>query len=161
MDTTPNPPVDARLKWVTAASHLLDNQFRLPGTKFRFGLDPLMGLVPIVGDLGSFAISGALVMTMARHGASRHVILRMLFNIFLDAIIGIIPVIGWIFDFTYKANQRNVELLQHHYQEGKYQGKGTGFVIAALLGFLVIFAAMIYGIWKLAEYLWFWSASAW
>lgn len=154
-------PIDERLKWVESLSRLLDNQFKVPGTKFRFGLDPILGLLPVVGDLSSFAMSGVLVMTMARHGASRYLVFRMLFNIFLDAVIGAIPIIGWVFDFTYKANQRNMDLLRRHYQEGKYQGKGTGFVIGVLVVFLLLFALLIYGVWKLAEFLWEWGSSAW
>ncbi|MFC6997245.1 DUF4112 domain-containing protein [Rufibacter roseus] len=161
MNNRPSPPIDERLKWVDSVSRLLDNQFRLPGTKFRFGLDPIIGLIPVVGDLGSFAMSGVLVMTMAKHGASRYLVLRMLFNIFLDAVIGAIPIIGWIFDFTYKANQRNMNLLRRHYQEGKYQGKGTGFMVGVLVAFLLLFALLIYVVWKLVELLWGWASSMW
>ncbi|RNI29942.1 DUF4112 domain-containing protein [Rufibacter immobilis] len=160
-NTSPVSSLDERLKWVDSFSKLLDNQFLLPGTKFRFGLDPILGLLPVVGDMTSFAMSGVLVMTMAKHGASRALVIRMLFNIFLDAVIGSIPVVGWLFDFGYKANQRNVELLRKHYQEGKYQGKGTGFVLAVLVGFLVLFGLLLYGLWKLANFLWYWASSAW
>ncbi|KAA3439740.1 DUF4112 domain-containing protein [Rufibacter hautae] len=159
--TPPVTPVDERLKWVESISRLLDNQFVLPGTKFRFGLDPIMGLLPVVGDLSSFAMSGVLVMTMAKHGASRALVVRMLFNIFLDAVIGSIPIVGWLFDFGYKANQKNVNLLRRHYQEGKYQGKGTGFIIGVLIAFLILFGLLLWGLWKVAEYLWLWASSAW
>ncbi|WP_207435199.1 DUF4112 domain-containing protein [Sabulibacter ruber] len=159
--TPPVTPVDERLRWVDSFSRLLDNQFKLPGTKFRFGLDPILGLLPVVGDMTSFAMSGVLVMTMAKHGASRYLVVRMLFNIFLDAVIGSIPVVGWLFDFGYKANQRNVELLRRHYQEGKYQGKGTGFIIAVLIAFVVLFGLLLYGLWKLAQFIWYWAYSAW
>jgi hypothetical protein len=161
METTPNAPIDDRLKWVESFSRLLDNQFVLPGTKFRFGLDPIMGLLPVVGDMAGFAMSGVLVMTMAKHGASRGLVVRMLLNIVLDAIIGSIPIVGWLFDFGYKANQRNVELLRRHYQEGRYQGKGTGFIILILVVFAALFGLLLYGLWKLAEYLWLWASSVW
>ncbi|WP_192821998.1 DUF4112 domain-containing protein [Rufibacter sp. LB8] len=161
MNTSPEIPLDDRLRWVQSVSKLLDNQFTFPGTNFKFGLDPIIGLLPVVGGMSTMAMSGVLVMTMARHGASRYLIMRMLFNVVLDTVIGMIPVLGWIFDFTYKANQRNVELLRRHYQHGQYQGKGTGFLMAVLLGFLVLFGLIFYGIWKASEYIWTYFSSMW
>lgn len=124
---------DARLRWVEHVARLMDSQFRLPGTQFRFGLDPLLGLLPVVGELGTFAISAALIVTMMRHGASRKVVLLMVLNVLIDTIIGSIPLIGNVFDFAYKSNERNVRLLRRHYQEGRYQGSGTGLIVLVIL----------------------------
>ncbi|RAK70367.1 DUF4112 domain-containing protein [Hymenobacter edaphi] len=132
---------DARLRWVDHVAQLMDSQFRLPGTNFRFGLDPLLGLIPVVGELGTFAVSAALVLTMVRHGASRKVVVLMVLNILLDTVVGSIPVIGNLFDFAYKSNERNVRLLRRHYGEARYQGSGNGLillVVLALLGILVL-----------------------
>ncbi|PRY13849.1 uncharacterized protein DUF4112 [Pontibacter ummariensis] len=74
-------PYSESMKWVNHMVHLMDNQFRLPGTNFRFGLDPLLGLLPVAGDLASFAMSATIVMTMARHGASSKLVVLMLLNI--------------------------------------------------------------------------------
>lgn len=137
-----------KLKWIERVAYLLDEQFRFPGTKFRFGLDPIMNLVPFLGDLSGFMLSAVLVLTMARNGASGQLLARMSFNILLDATIGAIPVLGQIFDFYYKANKRNVELLKEHYTEGKHQGSGKGFVMIILLVFLLIIGGIIYLIWK-------------
>lgn len=115
---------DNRLHWVERISHLLDSQFRVPGTTWRFGLDPIMGLLPVVGGIPSLAVSAALIMTMMRHGASGHLVVRMVLNVLLDTLVGAIPVVGNIFDFAYKANDRNVRMLRAHYAEGKYQGSG-------------------------------------
>ncbi|QHL87583.1 DUF4112 domain-containing protein [Nibribacter ruber] len=162
MQTPPPPqmPLDDRLKWVESMARLLDNQFKVPGTNFRFGVDPVLNFIPVVGSLSSFAMSGVMVMTMARHGASGALVVRMLFNILLDAVVGAIPVLGWIFDFGFKANQRNVELLRHHYIHGKYQGRGTGFVVGVLLVFLVLFGLVLYGIWQLVAFGWDWVSTA-
>lgn len=143
----------ARLRWVESMTKIMDNQFRLPGTNFRFGLDPILGLVPVAGDLASFAISAGLVMTMARHGVSRKVVILMALNILLDATIGSIPILGQIFDFAFKANQRNVNLLRRHYVEGKYQGTGTGILVAILIVTLLIILLLGYALWKLVAYL--------
>ncbi|TRX60505.1 DUF4112 domain-containing protein [Fulvivirga sp. M361] len=103
------------IRAVEALSRLLDTKFKFPGTDFRFGLDPIISLVPVIGDVISYAISGLLIVTMYRHGASGKVVRRMVFNATLDAVIGSIPLIGTIFDFYFKANQRNVQLLKEHY----------------------------------------------
>lgn len=138
--------------------HLLDNQFRLPGTSFRFGLDPLLGLLPVVGDMASFAMSAALVVTMARHGASGKLVTLMLLNSALDALLGSIPVVGNIFDFFFKANERNVRLLRRHYDEGKYQGSGKGILVGVLIGVAVLFVLLLWALWELAELVFSWLA---
>lgn len=142
-----------KLKWVETVSRLMDSQFRLPGTSLRFGLDPLLGIFPAIGQIPTFGISIALIITMAKHGASRNLVIRMVFNIILDLLIGSIPIIGTIFDVTYKANDRNVRLLQRHYQEGKYQGSGSGFLLTVLVITLVLFGLILYGIWKFSAFI--------
>ena len=145
---------DERLKWVEALSRLMDSQFRLPGTNFKFGLDPVLGFIPLAGTLSTYAVSGLLVLTMARHGASRKLIIMMFGNILLDAIIGSIPILGNLFDFVYKANDRNVRLLRRHYQEGKYTGSGSGIIAILILSLLALLALIFYGIWELSQFLW-------
>ncbi|MGH1434806.1 MAG: DUF4112 domain-containing protein [Lewinella sp.] len=132
------------LKWLDTATQLLDNRFRIPGTDVRFGFDFLIGLIPGVGDVVSLGISGMLVTVMARKGASGMVIVKMLWNIFLDAIIGTVPVIGDLFDLSYRANRRNLELLKEHYEEGEHQGSATFVVIMVLLFVIGIFISAIY-----------------
>ncbi len=130
-----------RLKWVERVARLMDDQFRIPGTSFRFGLDPIVNFIPFLGDISGFLVSAVLVLTIARHGASGKVLILMVLNILIDAIIGAIPLIGWIFDFGYKANTRNINLLKKHYVEGKYKGSGRGIVfliIIVVLGFLIV-----------------------
>lgn len=143
---------NSKIKWVEFVSHLMDDQFRVPGTNFRFGLDPIMNLIPVVGDLSGFAVSAALVATMARHGASGRVLTLMVLNIILDATIGAIPVVGQIFDFTYKANTRNIRLLRAHYVEGKHKGSGKGVIAALLIILLIVFILLSFVTWKLIEW---------
>src|SRR5678816_3369584 len=90
----------------------LDGLFRIPGTNWRFGLDALIGLVPNVGDtLTSFA-SLYILLAGARYGVPKITLLRMAFNIGLDYFVGSIPVVGDAFDFVWKANQQNMELIR-------------------------------------------------
>jgi len=106
--------VPNELKWIERISVLLDSKFRVPGTKIKFGLDPIIGLVPYFGEVVSFGISGLLVLSMIRHGASGKVIVKMLGNLAVDAIAGIVPGLGDLFDVYYKANRRNYKLLEQH-----------------------------------------------
>lgn len=146
-------PVDARLRWVESISTFLDNQFKVPGTNFRFGLDPILSFIPFGGSAASFAISAGLVLTMVKYGVSRKVLILMMGNLLLDAMVGSIPVLGNIFDFFFKANQRNVNLLKSHYQEGKYTGSGTGVLVAVALVLLLLLGLVIYGTWALISWL--------
>lgn len=150
----PTTVPDERLKWVEAMARLLDSQFRLPGTNFKFGLDPLLGFIPLAGTVSTFALSGLLVFTMARYGASRKVMIMMFGNIILDALIGSVPIVGDLFDFVFKANDRNVRLLRRHYQEDKHTGSGTGLLIGAAVFLLALLVLIFYGVWQLGEYLW-------
>ena len=152
---------DERLRWVVSVARLMDSQFTLPGTRFRFGLDPILGLLPVVGDLTSMAVSGALLLTMMRHGASGSVVVRMALNILLDTIIGAIPILGNIFDFAYKANERNVRLLRAHYAEGKYQGSGKGLIVLVLVVMLIVFGLITWGLWAAVAWLWQYGGQNW
>ena len=144
-----------KIEWVERLSYLLDEQFRLPGTDFRFGLDPILNLIPVAGSASGFLISTALLLSMAKHGASRKVAIIMTINVILDFLIGGIPVIGQIFDFFYKANKRNIRLLKEHYYEGKHQGSGKGIIVTIIIILIVLFVLFIYLIWNLFE--WFFS----
>ena len=144
---------NSKIKWVEWVSHLMDEQFRVPGTKFRFGLDPILNLIPVVGDLSGFAVSAALVATMAKHGASGKVLTLMILNIILDATVGAIPILGQIFDFTYKANSRNIRLLRSHYSEGKHKGSGKGVITLILMVLIILFILLTFITWKLLEWI--------
>ncbi|WP_226163366.1 DUF4112 domain-containing protein [Hymenobacter terricola] len=145
---------DERLRWVARVARLMDSQFQLPGTRFRFGLDPLLGLLPIVGDLSTTVVSVALLLTMLRHGASGAVVVRMALNIFIDTVVGGIPILGNVFDFAYKSNERNVALLRRHYAEGRHQGSGRGLVVLLLLGFGIVFSLVAWGSVVLLSWVW-------
>ncbi|PRY48895.1 uncharacterized protein DUF4112 [Arcticibacter pallidicorallinus] len=133
-----------RLIWVERLARLLDNQFRIPGTKFRFGLDPILNLVPVLGDMSGFLLSTAMFATILKHGISPKLAILMALNIIVDTVIGAIPLIGNIFDFYYKSNVRNMRLLREHYEEGRHQGSGWGLIAVILLVFFAVVAAILY-----------------
>lgn len=141
------------LGWVEHIASLMDSKFKVPGTKRSFGLDPILGLIPFVGDAISALISGGLIMYMVRFGVSRKVIYLMLVNTALDATIGSIPVLGWVFDFYFKANTRNIRLLKEHYQEGKHTGSGTGVLITVAIVTLLLIILLVWGLVALINWL--------
>lgn len=143
-----------RLKWVERISGLMDDQFKLPGSNFRFGLDPIINLIPFVGDVSGFLVGAALVLVMARNGVSRKVVILMVLNICIDALIGGIPLIGNVFDFYYKSNSRNIKLLKEHYEEGKHQGRGTGVLLAVFIVLFLLFLGFLWLIYLVAAWVW-------
>jgi len=96
---------------------VLDSRFRIPGTSIRFGLDPIVSFVPVIGDAAGGLMAAYVVHQAARHGAPRSLILRMMMNVGLDFTIGAVPVAGTVFDVLFKASKRNVKLLRRHLEE--------------------------------------------
>ena len=90
----------------------LDGMFRIPGIGWRFGLDALVGLVPNVGDFATSLVSFYILIAGVRYGVPKITLVRMALNIGLDYVFGAMPVVGDIFDFFWKSNQRNVELIR-------------------------------------------------
>jgi len=90
---------------------LLDNSITIPFINYRIGLEAIIGLIPVVGDIAGMLISSYIVTQAMRLGISRAVVARMVGNILLEGVIGAIPLIGDLFDATFKANLRNVRLL--------------------------------------------------
>lgn len=142
-----------KMEWVSRLSYLMDKQFRFPGTNFRFGLDPVLNLIPIAGDMTGLLISGGLLLAMVRKGASNKVVVLMTLNILLDATIGAIPVIGQIFDFFFKANSRNIKLMREHYFENKHQGSGKAIIVWTVIILVIVIISAIYGLWHLGAWL--------
>ena len=116
--TSAGVDTERALRRLEALGSLLDSRFRLPGG-FRFGLDPLIGLVPVAGDGISAVIALYIVLEAWRLGASRGTLARMLLNVGLDAAVGVVPVVGDIADFVFKSNRRNLDLLRRHLGRGK------------------------------------------
>lgn len=105
---------DARLDRMRAAARLLDSRFRIPGTNIRFGLDAIVGLVPGVGDFAGAIASAYFIYEAARLGAPGPVLARMVTNVGVEALVGAVPILGDLFDVAFKANNRNMRLLETH-----------------------------------------------
>src|SRR5688572_4182600 len=116
----------------------LDGLFRIPGTGWRFGLDALIGLIPNVGDtLTSFA-SFYILVAGVRYGVPKITLLRMAFNIGLDYLVGTIPFIGDAFDFVWKANKQNMDLIRER-ATGRDVGTKSDYIfIFVIIGLLIL-----------------------
>lgn len=146
---TPNHS-DPRLRDIEKLARLMDSQFKIG--KFRFGLDPIINLFPILGDSITVIISLFIVFTMYKYGASGKMVIKMMLNVLIDAIVGAIPFLGWIFDFYFKANEKNILLLKEHYVEGKHRGSGIDILFIIFIVFFALIALLIYLIWFIASY---------
>ena len=121
---------------------LLDSSIPIPGTRLTVGVDALVGLFPIIGDLIGVAFSSYILSQAARLGAPRSVLTRMAFHIGVEGLVGLIPFAGDVFDAAFKANQRNVRLLEQWLDEPKRTERSTrafaAMIIVALLAMLVL-----------------------
>lgn len=134
------PGADPRaLARVRRLATLLDAAVGIPGTRLRFGLDSLLGLIPGGGDVAGALLSGGVVLAAARLGATPSLLLRMLGNVALDALLGTVPVAGDLFDVAWKANMRNVRLLERHLDDPEGARRGSrALVVAAGAGVAVV-----------------------
>ena len=130
----------ARLAW------LLDNSIPLPGTRFRIGLDAIVGLIPGLGDVIGVLLSSYIVREAARIGTPPSVLVRMAFNVAVEGVVGLVPFVGDIFDAAWKANQRNLALLDAHFRDPRASVRSSrtfvALLVAALVAFIVIIAAL-------------------
>ena len=153
MDKSKQVVLSGQLKLVEQIASIMDDKFKVPGTNFRFGLDPILNLIPFAGDLSGFIVSAALLYIMAKNGVSRKLLILMTINISIDTIVGAIPLVGQISDFYIKANTRNINLLKEHYQEGKHTGSGNGIIAILLIVLFVVMAVVLYLGYVLLEWL--------
>jgi hypothetical protein len=122
-----------RLEALRSLKRWLDEAFRIPGTNLRFGWDPLIGLVPWVGDLLTALMSGAIVLQAHHMRLPRVVQLRMLGNVAIDLVAGAIPFVGDAADFFWKSNKKNFALLEQHAYEMRPPSAGDWLFVSAIL----------------------------
>ena len=133
---------EQRLDALRRISRLLDSAFIVPGTKYRIGLDPILGLVPGLGDLTSPLFAIALLWHGRDLGIPRVVQLRMIFNVAIDALVGLLPVAGDLFDFAWKSNNRNIALLERHAYEHRPPTLFDWLFVTASIVLLLVIASV-------------------
>jgi hypothetical protein len=129
---------DARLDRYLLVANALDELFRVPGTKWRFGLDAILGLLPGAGDLITALIGGYGIVVAQQLGVPASIQLRMLTNLLIDAGIGAIPLLGDLFDFAFKAHARNARLMQEWLSRPRAASRSSVLVLLGMLTVLVV-----------------------
>ncbi|HEX2229017.1 MAG TPA: DUF4112 domain-containing protein [Candidatus Binatia bacterium] len=148
-------PAD-RLRIARFLADLLDQRFTIPGTQIRIGLDPIIGLIPGVGDVVANLAGSVILFIAAQYGLPKIVLLRMGLNIAVNAIIGGVPIFGDLFSIWFRSNARNAALLER-YARGETRGASAGdwfFVIGLIVAVLAVIAALVFTFAWLAEQLW-------
>lgn len=129
-----------RLAW------LLDSSIGLPGTRFRIGLDGLIGLIPGIGDAIGALLSSYILAEAVRLNVPKTVILQMGFNVLVDTLLGIIPILGDFFDMAWKANRRNIKLLDAYAENPRAVTRSSRLLVwtvALTLGVLIVLLAVL------------------
>ena len=134
--------LDRRADNIRVLARMLDSAVRIPGTEIMIGADSILGLVPVVGDIAGAALSGYIVVASARLGAPGSTLARMLINLGIDTVVGSVPVLGDMFDVGWRANMRNVELLDRHLGGSEKSRRANRWVVA---GVVVGLAALAVG----------------
>ena len=138
-------PDVARARRVRALARLLDNAIPIPGTRWRFGFDAIVGLVPVAGDLIGGVLSGYIILEAARAEVPTLTLMRMLMNVGIDTLVGAVPALGDLFDAAWTANLRNVALLERHLAvtagPARQKTRVVGETVLALLVLVFIVAA--------------------
>ncbi|NJN75952.1 MAG: DUF4112 domain-containing protein [Synechococcaceae cyanobacterium RL_1_2] len=140
-------------------AHLLDDSIPIPFTDFRIGLDPILGLIPAVGDYGSAIASGYLLWSAHQLGASKITLAKMGMNLLIDAMAGSVPLIGDLFDSAWQANQKNMVLLEQDLkQPAPYKSRSDRwFAIGLLVVFgLIIIGTSAFSLWGIHQ-VWLWA----
>ena len=135
-DVTPQQA--QRLEGLRKISQLLDSAFVIPGTTYRIGLDPILGLFPGIGDLVSPLFTAGILWQARDLGLPRIVQLRMIFNVAIDALLGAVPLIGDLFDFAWKANDMNMALIERHAYEEHRPSASDWIFVTAMIFLLVV-----------------------
>jgi hypothetical protein len=136
------PAQEQRLAGLRKIADLLDNAFLVPGTSYRIGLDPILGLLPGLGDLVSPLFAIGMLLQARQLGVPKVVQLRMLFNVAIDALVGAVPIAGDLFDFAWKSNDKNLALLELHAREERAPAPGDWAFVSLMIALVVALAAI-------------------
>lgn len=128
---------DRRLDRLRRLVWWLDEGIRVPGTRIRIGLDPILGLVPGLGDAVGALLGGSILVEALRRRVPQATLIRIVGNIILDTVVGAVPVIGDVFDWVWKSNRRNLQLLERHSIEPLKAQREDRLIVVSLVSLLV------------------------
>jgi hypothetical protein len=138
-------------------SRLLDTFFVIPGTRVRFGLEPVIGLIPILGDQATSLMSAGLLYRSVRHRLPKIALIRMALNILINGVVGMVPFFGDIFVLCYKPNIRNYKILQRYAGQAKGVTRGDWLFVSILIGstfFLMVTVTLLLVYATLSQFRW-------
>lgn len=138
IDLAGNPPESRHLRRARSVARLLDSSIAIPGTGKKIGLDPILGLIPFVGDFGGALLSGYIVLAAAQDGVPSFALMKMLFNVAVDTLAGSVPLLGDFFDATWKSNVKNVALYE------RYAGRGEPKSAYRLVSAVMVVSAVVF-----------------
>ena len=124
-------------------AQLMDDAFEIPGTGWRIGLDGIIGLVPGIGDLIGFAVSAYIVVMATQFRLSKVVIARMLLNIAVEGVVGAIPFFGDVFDFAWKANRKNIILIEQALTAPAATRRKSAGTLGLVIGGIIVIGALV------------------
>jgi hypothetical protein len=133
---------EQRMAGLRRIAELLDNAFVVPGTTYRVGLDPIIGLLPGIGDLVSPLFTIGMLLQARELGVPKVVQARMLINVAIDTLVGIVPVLGDLFDFAWKSNVKNLALLELHAREERAGSPGDWMFVTLMIALVVALAVI-------------------
>jgi len=113
--------IEAALLRINSLARIMDSLFAIPGTRLRLGVDSILGLIPVAGDVLSQVISAYIIWEARRLGVSKLTLWRMAGNSLVDTVAGAVPIVGDAFDVVFKANMKNLRLLQRHLEKRGYR----------------------------------------
>ena len=143
--------------FIKLVSRVLDTFFVIPGTRIRFGIEPIIGLIPIFGDQVTLLISASLLYRSVRHRLPKIALVRMALNIFINAIVGMVPFFGDIFVLWYKPNIRNYHILRRYAGQTGAVTRGDWLFVSILIGstfFLIVVVALVLVYATISQFRW-------
>jgi hypothetical protein len=158
----PEEKLPADLVALRRFAHFMDEAFEIPGTKFRFGADALVGLIPGIGDIIGAVFSSWVIAGALRHRVRPLIIFRMIFNVAIDLVFGAVPVAGDVFDFLWEENMKNMRLLEKH-RDRTRPPRSTGeiaLILGLIVAFFVVLSLMLVGA-LIAVILWLIGQRSW
>lgn len=148
MDNSKQEQLESLKKYV----ELLESKFTIPGTQFKFGIDPILNFIPGLGSYSGLILGLLFIFLAHKKGVSGKVKVLMFRNLILDYILGSLPIAGYITDFFYKSNEKNMRLLEEHYMEEKHTGSGWKLIlIFILISISILFITVTVSIWMLTK----------
>jgi hypothetical protein len=149
-----DPGSDSAARDLRRLAWLLDDAIRLPGG-YRIGLDGLVGMIPGLGDAVGLAASGYILFRARDFGVPRVVMARMIGNVLLESAVGAVPVLGDLFDFAFKANRRNIALMERYLVDGRQVRRASWgrMVLAGAIG-LALIVLILFLAFRLVQWIW-------